>query len=61
MGQRYEMPKEPDGLRSVIDVFTGQPATIEGVTVGQGIQETDDVLDLLNSRDIKEWKTERIA
>ncbi len=53
--QRYDMQEEPDGCWSVIDVFTGQPATLDGVLmVGLDIQEADDMLDLLNHRDARE-------
>jgi len=62
MAQRYEIRKEPDDLWSIIDVFTGQLATLEGVLrVGLKIQEADDMLYILNNRDLSDRKAKGIA
>jgi hypothetical protein len=59
--QRYDMREKPDGSWSVIDVFTGQPATLDGILmVGFEIQEADDILDLINNKDVKERRAKGI-
>ena len=54
MGQRYDIEKDPDGLWRIIDRFTGLVVVEkEGVTLdGLFIEDADDLLDLLNRRDI---------
>src|SRR6266571_3957723 len=58
MARRYEMRKEPNGLRSIIDVVTGHPATLEGVLmVGLTVHEADDMLYILKSKDLSDRRT----
>jgi hypothetical protein len=53
MGQRNWMQKTRDGEWDVIDVFTGQPVVEQGVTMSDmPFEEADDLVDLLNYRDI---------
>ena len=62
MAQRYEIRKEAHDLWSIIDVFTGQPATLEGVLmVGLKIQEANDMLYILNNSDLSDRRTKGIA
>ncbi|TPL07583.1 hypothetical protein FJ938_11115 [Mesorhizobium sp. B2-4-14] len=52
--QRYDLRKETDGTWTVFDVFTGQPAEIEGQPVtGLDLEYADDLVDLLNIADVK--------
>ena len=45
--------KTPDGKWDVIDVFTGLPVVEQGVTMSDmPFEEADDLVDLLNYRDI---------
>jgi len=56
--QRYHMEKEPGGTWRVLDVFTGRPVVEdEVVLVHLDIEEADDLVDLLNNRDIARRKT----
>jgi hypothetical protein len=62
MGQRYEMQKTADGEWDVIDVFTGLPVVEQGVTMtDMPFEEADDLVDLLNYRDITRRKVEGIG
>ena len=55
MAQRYDIEKSPDGRWMVIDRFTGWPAEEQGMLlVGLLMEEADDLLDLLNDRDIRD-------
>ena len=55
MAQRYDMEKDTEGHWMVIDRFTGWPAEERGVVlVGLRLDEADDLLDLLNARDVRE-------
>jgi hypothetical protein len=57
MRQRYELQKTRDGEWDVIDVFTGQPVVEQGVTMSDmSREEADDLVDLLNYRDITRRK-----
>lgn len=49
---RYDMRKNEDGESwTVFDVFTGEPAIVDGVQlVSLEIEEADDLVDLLNAR-----------
>ena len=61
MAHRYETEKCPDGRWMVIDRFTAQPVEEEGMLlVGLLIEEADDMLDLLNNRDIRDRKVKGI-
>jgi hypothetical protein len=52
--QRYDLRKEPDGTRTVFDVFTGLPYEREAFrAVGLPIEEADDLVDLVNGLDRK--------
>ncbi|KAA3452739.1 hypothetical protein C7I87_00740 [Mesorhizobium sp. SARCC-RB16n] len=52
--QRYDLRKDPDGTWTVFDVFTGQPAMVEGrPAVGLNMEWADDLVDLLNADDLK--------
>jgi hypothetical protein len=62
MAQRYEMQKTPDGQWDVIDVFTGRPVIEQGVPlIHMPLEEADDLVDLLNYRDINRRKRMGIA
>lgn len=62
MTKRYDMQKAHNGLWSVIDMFTGQPATLDGVLmVGLQLIEADDMLYILNSRDLSDRRAKGIA
>ena len=57
MGQRYEMQKTRDGEWDVVDVFTGLLVVEQGVTMSDmPHEEADDLVDLLNYRDITRRK-----
>ena len=57
MGQRYELQKTLDGEWEVIDRFTGLPVVEQGVTMtDMPLEEADDLVDLLNYRDITRRK-----
>ncbi|TIP80838.1 MAG: hypothetical protein E5X63_30035 [Mesorhizobium sp.] len=52
MTQRYDIEKTPEGTWDIIDVFTGMPVVEVGVPlIDMPIEEADDLVDLLNSRD----------
>jgi len=52
--QRYDLRQELDGTWTVFDVFTGLPVVEDGVPlIDMPMEEADDLLDLLNSRDKK--------
>jgi hypothetical protein len=52
--QRYDLRRKPDGTWTVFDVFAGLPVVEDGVPlVDMPMEEADDLLDLLNSRDKK--------
>lgn len=62
MARRYEMKGEPDGLWSIVDVFTGHPATLEGVLiVCLTVHEADDMLYILNNKDLSERRAKGIT
>jgi hypothetical protein len=62
MAQRYDKQNEPDGSWSVVDVFTGQPALFDGAfAVGMDIEEADELLNLLNSTDIRDRNAKGIT
>lgn len=47
---RYDMRKQPNGLWTVYDIFTGQPARVGGVPqTDLGIERADDLVDLMNT------------
>jgi hypothetical protein len=52
---RYQLAKnERNPYWSVNDIFTGQPVVINGVTSDRlTAEEADDMVDLLNLRDLK--------
>jgi hypothetical protein len=57
MGQRYDMQRTPNGEWEVIDRFTGLPVVEQGVTMtNMPLEEADDLVDLLNFRDITRRK-----
>lgn len=46
---RYAMRKQPNGLWTVYDIFTGQPARIRGAAqTDLGIEWADDLVELMN-------------
>lgn len=46
---RYDMRKQPNGLWTVYDIFTGQPARVGGAAqTDLGIERADDLVDLMN-------------
>ena len=46
---RYDMRKQPNGLWTVYDIFTGQPAVVGGCDQADlGIERADDLVDLMN-------------
>ncbi|WP_159591908.1 MULTISPECIES: hypothetical protein [Chelativorans] len=59
--QRYDLRQEPDGTWTVIDVFTGWPAMINGQAqisgdvqaTGLDMEEADDLVDLMNLQDVR--------
>lgn len=52
--QRYDLRRERDGTWSVIDIFTGQPAEVDGVMVMMlDIAAACDWADLLNVQDFR--------
>lgn len=54
---RYDMRKQPNGLWTVYDIFTGQPAWVNGVELrGLDIEEADDLVDLLNGMYVRRRK-----
>ena len=62
MARRYHIQREPSGLWSIIDVFTGHPATFEGVLmVGLTGHEADDTLYILNNKDLTGRRAKGIA
>jgi hypothetical protein len=62
MGQRYDMQTTPNGDWEVIDRFTGLPVVEQGVTMtDMPLEEADDLVDLLNYRDITRRKRMRIG
>jgi len=62
MTRRYEIKEEPDGLWSIIDVFTGRPATVDGfLMVGLTVQEAREMLFNLNDKDFVDRKAKGIA
>jgi type III secretory pathway lipoprotein EscJ len=62
MAQRYEMREEPDDLWSIIDVFTGRPATVDSfLMVGLTVEEANDMLYILNNNDLSDKKAKGIA
>ena len=53
MAVRYDMRKGPQGWE-VIDLTTGEPATVNDVVlVGMDLADADDLVDLLNSLETK--------
>jgi hypothetical protein len=52
---RYQIRKNPDDRYwSVIDIFTGQPVMIKGVPLDVLLlEEADEMVDLLNIKDMK--------
>ncbi|TIL29500.1 hypothetical protein [Mesorhizobium sp.] len=57
MGRRYDMQKTPNGEWEVIDRFTGLPVVEQGVTMtNMPLEEADDLVELLNYRDITRRK-----
>jgi hypothetical protein len=62
MTKRCDMQRAHNGLWSIIDVFTGQPATLDGVLmVGLKLIEADDMLYILNNRDLSDRRAKGIA
>lgn len=62
MTKRYDMQRAHSGLWSVIDVFTGQPVTHDGVLmVSLTLLEADEMLYVLNNRDLSDRKARGIA
>jgi hypothetical protein len=61
--RRYDRQKDdPEGFWMIIDVFTGQPATLDGILMaGLDLNEANDFRDILNCRDIKSRKERGIA
>jgi len=62
MARRYDMQRDPGGLWSIIDVFTGQPATLDDVLmVGLLVQEADDMRYVLNNKDLSDRRAKGIT
>jgi hypothetical protein len=46
---RYNLRQEPNGLWTVYDIFTGEPAEVNGIPQnGLDMEIADDLVDLLN-------------
>jgi hypothetical protein len=61
MAQRYDIERGPKGRWRVIDRFTGQVVEEAGIRFDNlSVEEADDVLDLLNRRDIRDRKARGI-
>ncbi|KHJ56292.1 hypothetical protein LA66_06935 [Aureimonas altamirensis] len=53
-GDRYTKRKEEDGTWSVVDIFAGIPAAINGVPlIRLHLEEVSDLVNLLNAMDRK--------
>lgn len=53
MFSRYDIRPECEVTYTVYDVGTGQPAVFQGrILAGLGIQEADEIADLLNSFEV---------
>lgn len=60
--KRYNMQRAHSGVWSIIDMFTGQPAILDGVLlVGLKLLEADDILYELNNLDLSHRKAKGIA
>jgi hypothetical protein len=61
MKQRYDAEKGPDGLWMIIDRSTGLVVVDGGVMLNAlHVEDVDDLLDVLNRRDIRDRKARGI-
>lgn len=60
--KRFNMQRAHSGVWSITDMFTGQPAVLDGVLlVGLKLLEADDILYKLNNLDLSDRKAKGIA
>ena len=60
MRPRFELRPEPDGLWSVIDIFTSRPALVDGIRQTRREKEAaEDVVARLNASELKRFGGKR--